>query len=37
VMFARIDLLARGWTVACISLLVVALLFGGLLFFGARG
>jgi hypothetical protein len=35
--FERVDLLARGWTVACLSLLALALLFGGILFFGARG
>jgi NADH:ubiquinone oxidoreductase subunit 5 (subunit L)/multisubunit Na+/H+ antiporter MnhA subunit len=35
-MFERIDLAARGWTVACISLLLLALLFGGMLSSGAQ-
>jgi formate hydrogenlyase subunit 3/multisubunit Na+/H+ antiporter MnhD subunit len=35
--FERVDLVARGWTVACFCLLILALLFGGTLFFGAQG
>jgi formate hydrogenlyase subunit 3/multisubunit Na+/H+ antiporter MnhD subunit len=36
-MFARIDHVLRGWTVACVSLLLLSLLFGATLRFGAQG